>query len=555
MTPKVPPNSRRTPALPPRPQNAPVQRATPNRAPVPTQPARIAAPPAARQVPANGYAAAPPHPLPRRAKPRRQVNWLLLGLIGAPLMFVAVLGFIVVLGAVFIFGGSTALPGVSAAGVALGGLSADEAAQALSSQWTLSLSDGERLVPVDSATFGITLDAAATAAQAVSYGRQHGDLLLALVGEADVPPVMSIDLSATEQGLQTMRALFEQAPVNAGITLVNGTVQARPGVMGKALDLNATLAPIRQNAAATLADGVLEIVTMPVAPQVTDATALVQAAGALLANPLQIRLYDPVDNSGQLWNVAPETWSTWLVANGNDLTFDAAQVNAYLTQKQAELPTGDYLDAEASVAALQASIARRETSASLRIYHREQQHVVQSGESLIGIAWDYGMPYPWIQAANPGVDTLSVGQSITIPSADEMLPLPIVWDKRIVVSISEQRVRVYENGSLKWDWLGSTGISSSPTWRGVYQIISHETNAYASNWDLWMPNFMGVYRPVPGADFVNGFHGFPTRGSSQLLWTNSLGTQVTYGCILLSNENAQALYNWAEEGVVVEITG
>jgi len=34
---------------------------------------------------------------------------------------------------------------------------------------------------------------------------------------------------------------------------------------------------------------------------------------------------------------------------------------------------------------------------------------------------------------------------------------------------------------------------------------------------------------------------------------NSLGTKVTFGCILLSNENAEALYNWAEEGVVVEI--
>jgi lipoprotein-anchoring transpeptidase ErfK/SrfK len=114
-------------------------------------------------------------------------------------------------------------------------------------------------------------------------------------------------------------------------------------------------------------------------------------------------------------------------------------------------------------------------------------------------------------------------------------------------------VRVYEDGNLKWDWLASTGIQSSPTWPGIYQIISHEPNAYAANWDLWMPNFMGVYRPIPGTDFTNGFHGFPTRGASQLLWTNSLGTRVTYGCILLSNENVQALYEWAEEGVIVEI--
>ena len=67
---------------------------------------------------------------------------------------------------------------------------------------------------------------------------------------------------------------------------------------------------------------------------------------------------------------------------------------------------------------------------------------------------------------------LSVGQSITIPSQDNLLPLPIIWDKRIVVSISQQRVRVYENGAIKWDWIASTGIDSSPTWTGVYQIIA-----------------------------------------------------------------------------------
>ena len=125
--------------------------------------------------------------------------------------------------------------------------------------------------------------------------------------------------------------------------------------------------------------------------------------------------------------------------------------------------------------------------------------------------------------------------------------------KRIVVSISQQRIRVYENGGLKWDWAASTGIASSPTSPGIFQIQSHEENAYAANWNLWMPDFMGVYRPVPDSDFMNGFHGFPTRGGSQLLWTNSLGTRVTYGCILISNDNVALLYPWAQDGVVVEI--
>jgi lipoprotein-anchoring transpeptidase ErfK/SrfK len=126
-------------------------------------------------------------------------------------------------------------------------------------------------------------------------------------------------------------------------------------------------------------------------------------------------------------------------------------------------------------------------------------------------------------------------------------------NKRIVVSISEQRTRVYENGQLLYDWVTSTGIQSSPTWTGVYQVISHEPQAYAANWNLYMPNFIGIYQPVPNSDFTNGFHGFPTRGGGQLLWENSLGTRVTYGCVLLSDQNVQTLYNWAEEGVVVEI--
>ncbi len=63
-----------------------------------------------------------------------------------------------------------------------------------------------------------------------------------------------------------------------------------------------------------------------------------------------------------------------------------------------------------------------------------------------------------------------------------------------------------------------------------------------------MPWFMGIYRPVPGQEFMNGFHGFPSRDRRQLLWTKNLGHRVTYGCILLSTENAKLLYDWAEPG-------
>lgn len=273
---------------------------------------------------------------------------------------------------------------------------------------------------------------------------------------------------------------------------------------------------------------------------------------------LSIRLYDPVRDESLTWDAPPDVWSNWIAAELTEapnfpVPLDSTAVSAYLSERAAELGSDRRIDIDEAIAAVVNAAAGG--TASIRVYHNDVRHIVQPGETIISLAWDYGIPYPYVQAANPGVDTLSVGQAVTIPSLDALLPLPIVPNKRVVVSIPEQRVRVYENGALKWDWSASTGIASSPTWTGVYQILSHEPNAYASNWDLWMPNFLGVYYPIPNADFVNGFHGFPTRGGSQLLWTNSLGTRVTYGCILLSNDNVTQLYQWAEDGVVVQIVG
>ena len=417
--------------------------------------------------------------------------------------------------------------------------------------------------PIDPETLGIELDSSASANAAFNYGRTQGGIggsIRAVLGGVDVPPVIRINTAVTEQTLRELTAQIEIPPTNAGVQFVNGSIEPRPAADGRALDLSRTLAPLENNAAEALADGEIELVMFPIQPQITDPAPIVAAASALLANPLEIRAYDPVSNDTDYWTLMPDTWVEWLTAVtdptqplGLALSLDDSSVRGYLRNKQAELGESRYIDLDESVDALQNAISRSRTTAYVRVYHRDVEHVVQPGETIISIAYDYGIPYPYVQEANGGIESVSVGQTIRLPSHDVMLPLPIVYDKRIVVSISEQRVRVYEDGDLKWDWIASTGIQSSPTWPGIYQIISHEPNAYAANWDLWMPNFMGVYRPIPGSDFTNGFHGFPTRGGSQLLWTNSLGTRVTYGCILLSNENIRTLYEWAEEGVVVEI--
>lgn len=466
------------------------------------------------------------------------------------------------LGAMLIYGGGI-LPGVSAGGVSLAGLSEAEAANRLQTEWqNITLIDDSTgsIWRVDPAQLGITLDATATAERAYQQGRGDGSLVSAIRG-VKLEPVLSVDLGQTRAGFEGLIAEIETPAVNAGVRLVNGVVEATPPQNGRMLDVATTIAQIERNAAKALAGGQIELIMQDTLPEIIDATLMVEAARALLTNPLTVRLYDPVTGDRVDWNAPPEQWAGWLISQnapnsptGLALSVEDTPVRAFLTDNASRLlDSSRYLDYDNAVSAIQTAISQNQTNATVRVYHRDRQHVVQSGETIISIAWDYGVPYPWVEQANNGISALSVGQTITIPSADNFFQFEPVANKRIEVSITEQRVRVYENGGLKWDWAASTGISSSPTWKGVYQIISHEPNAYAANWDLWMPNFMGVYQPIPGQDFTNGFHGFPTRGGGQLLWENSLGTKVTYGCILLSNTNIQQLYDWAEHGVVVEI--
>lgn len=517
----------------------------------------------------NTVAAAPVRPQQRPAarpvppaKPRQKTQgcsaWLVIvPLLAAVFTVLAVCG-AVTLGVTLIYSGGV-LPKVNVAGVNVGGLSQQAAAEHLRTTWNkITLRDGERAWTINPEVLGITMDADATARLAYAQGRGEGSPFRAIFGEVDVPPVIHIDIVKAAVALDDLASRFEIPAVNAGVRLVNGQVVAAPAQEGRVLDVAAMIGRLETDVAGEVADGEIDLSMRRVIPTVTDATPMLALASQLLTRPLQITAYDPIRDERYNWSVLPEQWSQWLTTASNtaqlSLALDDPALRNYLKAQESSLRQPQYLKIDEAAAAIQQALAQNSTQSNVRVYHADTTHTVQSGETLISIAWNYGIPYPWIQQANPGMgETLSVGQTITIPSPDKLFEFPPVPNKRIVVSMSEQRVRVYENGNVRWDWIASTGISSSPTWPGVYQIISHEPNAYAANWDLWMPSFLGVYRPIPGQAFTNGFHGFPTRGGSQLLWTNNLGTRVTYGCILLSSENATQLYNWAENGVIVEI--
>jgi lipoprotein-anchoring transpeptidase ErfK/SrfK len=138
------------------------------------------------------------------------------------------------------------------------------------------------------------------------------------------------------------------------------------------------------------------------------------------------------------------------------------------------------------------------------------------------------------------------GQS-EAPLPGEFAPLS---NKHIVVSINTQRMYVYEEGQLIWDWVASTGEPGRPTVPGRYRIQSKFENARSNVWSLWMPYWQGIYW---AGSVENGIHGQVTFDSGGRLWEGYLGTQITYGCVMISDEHAALLFDWTTIGTPVSI--
>ena len=126
----------------------------------------------------------------------------------------------------------------------------------------------------------------------------------------------------------------------------------------------------------------------------------------------------------------------------------------------------------------------------------------------------------------------------------------LIPPKRIELDLSDKLVTVYENHQPIHVFLSCTGRATAPTLPGRYQVLDKLPMAYASKWDLKMPWWLGIYW-AGGSE--NGFHALPILSNGQVLWSGSLGTPCSFGCVVLDTPNAKFLYDWADIGTVVLI--
>jgi lipoprotein-anchoring transpeptidase ErfK/SrfK len=165
-------------------------------------------------------------------------------------------------------------------------------------------------------------------------------------------------------------------------------------------------------------------------------------------------------------------------------------------------------------------------------------------------------PYGNVYTSGIAVAPVTMGSDvlpdvIVVPGKGEELS-GTPGSKRIVIDISEQRMRRYEGSRLVATHMVSTGKWSMPTPIGSFTLKNKITTAYSRRYALYMDNWMAFT-----ADGAYGIHSLPywklKNGGVYYEGTSHLGQRVSHGCIRLSPKESAVVFKWATIGTSVTI--
>ena len=230
-------------------------------------------------------------------------------------------------------------PGVSLAGMDLGGLAPAEAAERISAaitfpeQGRILLQDGQNGWVASPQELGLFLDPGASATAAFNIGRK-GNLGSQLAGQfgawyrgEDIPPALVFDQRLAYHYLARLSEGINQPVIEANLGLQGTEVVVHSGAIGRTLDIDASLALVSAQVQ-TLKDGLVPLVIKETAPVILDASAQAEIARRILNQPLTLTMPEGQSAPGAPWVFEPATLASMLtierVQQGDSETYQIA---------------------------------------------------------------------------------------------------------------------------------------------------------------------------------------------------------------------------------------
>ncbi len=455
-------------------------------------------------------------------------------------------------------------PNVYAMGLPVGELTPAEAEAMINDHWNANLSiaiavDGVDIENVSPETLGLTINASAMAEAAKSVG------LAGLPFGYNIAPVVTVSHSRAQTLLLDLTESIYVQQYEAGYKWSGGRLITVPGRRGRHLDIKTSIDRLKADATTVATEGRFELQTISLNPTVADSSPFLDEALIFLGGGIRLQAYDPFKNDTVTYNIDQQLAAEWLIAGVNGLAVRVETFGAFIAQENLKLVRGGrYIDELLATEKLQEALIRGEPNVILRLNYLPDEYEVIRQDTGYRIGRKRGIPYELIRDANPTVNwnSLVVGQRVQIPSRDVMIPEDPVPHKRIIVDLEAQWLVGFENGELIFDWGISSGREEAPTYPGIFQILTHNEKAFGGSFALcneagtncnqWeMAWFMGIYEVVPG--LMNGFHGAVLLPNGNYLGGGGVYEPSTFGCIMSVDARASELFDWAEQGTMVEI--
>ncbi len=455
-------------------------------------------------------------------------------------------------------------PNVYAMGIAVGELTPAEAETAIREHWDFDLLiditvDGETIKRVRPDELGLSLDVASMANDARAAG------LAGIPLGINIEPQPNVSHSRAQSLLLDLTEAVYVQQYEAGYKWSGGRLITVPGRRGRHLDITESLRMLKENTAQIVSDRRFELQTIPLNPTVMDSSPFLDQAIVFLQDGVRVGGYDPFKDQLIAFQVSQKQAAEWLTAGENGLAVRQSAFRQFIESESLKLVNGGrYIDELQAIDKLQEALNSAKPDFVLRLNYLPEPYSVVQQDTGHHIGRKRGIPYELIRDANPTLNwnVLTVGQEIQIPSRDALLPQDPVPHKRIVVDLQSQWLVAFEHKQVRFSWGISSGREAAPTYPGVFQILTHNPKSFGSsyalcsdlgtNCDQWeMFWFMGVYEVVPG--LMNGFHGAVKLPNGNLLGGGHTYEPSTFGCIMSLNSEAKRLYDWAEQGTVVEI--
>ena len=269
-------------------------------------------------------------PVRRRSAPSRPalIEQILLALLAGMLIF----GLSVVLtflGTRLWYAGRI-LPGVSVAGIDVGGLTPGQASVQLLERISyptsgkIVLRDKERMWVASPAELGMTLDPAATARLAFQMGRSGPlyqrlrDQIDAAYAGQDLAPIMVFDGPTAFIYLQKIAKEIDHPAVDASLSLNGTEVVVTPGQAGRQLNIpnSLTLLELQMR---KVQDGALTLFVRDSQPIILDASVEAEMARKILSAPLTIDLPgQEAGKDGAPWVIQPDQLAQMITIEKTD---------------------------------------------------------------------------------------------------------------------------------------------------------------------------------------------------------------------------------------------